>query len=244
MTPWQDFFENIQKEIERIKENEGTDVLFFRGLKKNTYTLLPTLFREKQFQKKNSVLENHLYYDFLPNSAILHAQDLNSWEILYEMRHHGLPTRLLDWTESFSVALFFALNGRTSNPCIWILNPYVLNKKSINKEIILDVSDSFDYVDTYLAKKRKKQYNNPIAIFPIRRNNRVFSQKGVFTIHGFDIDPIEKICPDCVRKFEIPKDAVLGAKKFLEYANVNDFSLFPDLDGLCRYMKKKHSLKK
>ena len=58
------------------------------------------------------------------------------------LRH---ATRLLDWTEDLSVAIFFALQGKVDQPCVWILNPFRLNLKSTSKAVIYDSADTLEH---------------------------------------------------------------------------------------------------
>jgi hypothetical protein len=157
------------------------------------------------------------------------------------MRHSGIPTRLLDWTENFSVALYFALKGDKPNPCVWMLDPYKLNKQSFSSATIFNTLTDleFDYFNGFIAESVAPN-KTPIAILPITQSVRVFAQKSVFTLHGTKRGAVEELFPDCVTKIEIPAEAIPAAKSFLNLSGVNEFSLFPDTDGLGRYLVEKH----
>ncbi|MFA4878032.1 MAG: FRG domain-containing protein [Methanoregula sp.] len=250
MTEWDNFFNKISDEMTRLCNDEDCKRPFFRGLSNRDDILIPTLFQTKNNIDSPLDIEKNVYTEFISHSAVLHSKEFslkNSWDILYEMRHHGLPTRLLDWTENFAVALFFALNRNPDNPCIWILNPIELNRKSIKIDGIVDATKSdFDYysifIETNPDKKKYQPFKNPISIYPIRSHPRLLAQNGVFTVHGTEIKPLNKFYRGCLKRFDIPKSAIPDAYRFLTMANINDFTLFPDLDGLSRYLKKRHNL--
>jgi len=252
MTEWDNFFNTISDEITRLCDYEECDRPFFRGLSNRNDQLLPTLFWKANTNNIFNItaLEKNLFTEFISQSAIIHSKEFtakNSWSTLYEMRHHGLPTRLLDWTENFAVALFFALNKEPKHPCIWILNPKALNRKSLKLDAIVDATTSdFDYYSLFIeedpAKKKYQPFKNPISIYPLKSHPRLLAQNGVFTVHGTEIKPLNKIYRGCLKRFDIPKSVIPDAQRFLTMANINDFTLFPDLDGLSRYLMKRYNL--
>lgn len=250
MTEWDNFFNKISDEITRLCKDEDCNRPFFRGLSNREDQLLPTLFHKEQDLSNAAALEKNLYTEFISQSAVIHSKEFstkNSWDTLYEMRHHGLPTRLLDWTENFAVALFFALNKGSNNPCIWILNPRELNRKSIKLDAIVDATKSdFDYYSLFIEEnpnqKKYQPFKNPISIYPLKSHPRLLAQNGVFTVHGTEIKPLNKFYRGCLKRFDIPKSVIPDAQRFLTMANINDFTLFPDLDGLSRYLIKRYNL--
>jgi hypothetical protein len=83
-------------------------------------------------------------------------------------------------------------------------------------------------------------------IAPVPRQNSIrwlSAQRGFFTIHGYDPRPLDAITPRLIAAIDLASAAVKEAEEVLEYRGINEFALFPDLDGLCRHMKKKHAIK-
>ncbi|WP_286733950.1 MULTISPECIES: FRG domain-containing protein [Sphingobacterium] len=239
---WSNFLKMIQDEVNSLK-SAGCSNISFRGHANKDWNLSPTLFVQKEIRNISDReiidIENNIYFDFITNAGPLIPSTLKDWEILFLMRHHGIPTRILDWTENFATALFFALHGTGNTPTIWMFSPHELNRIAyINDEIPNPINDlNFTYCEAYI-EKRVNPYPNPICIIPARTGGRLFAQKGLFTLHGSDMTPLnknEKI-KHCFKKFEIPVNCIQEAKDFLELCGVNNYSIFPDLDGLSKHL--------
>ena len=132
---WAKFLRTVDQKRKELRLKEGEEC-FFRGHSECTWDLAPTLLRHCNERGRNSPteirdLEAALYFEFRARARELHDQS-SEWDILFSMRHHGVATRLLDWTETLGVAVFFALRDatETSRPCVWLLNPYALNEMS------------------------------------------------------------------------------------------------------------------
>jgi hypothetical protein len=142
--------------------------------------------------------------------GLLPHQPTDDWEWYYLMQHYGLPTRLLDWTENPLAALFFALDGAdaTKQPGVWVLDPVALNTLS-GEPFVFTPTNPNRPIDGWLSRKchrgavlskfDRNDDNNladnrlPVAIYPKRHNPRLIAQRGTFTVHGIDENPIEKL---------------------------------------------------
>ncbi len=236
MEKWNSFLADVENIIDKLNDN-GCDMPFFRGHANSSWKLIPSLFRDDRYLRSEIVL----YYDFVSYSSPLFDGNKSSWDYLFEMRHCGLPTRLLDWTENFAVALYFAVKDNPFSPCIWVLDPYKLNLQSWNEEGLLNPSTDleFDYFSAYIEKIETKK-STPVALIPNKQSKRVFAQKGVFTLHSDNTSPLEELFNSCIHKVEIPLDIIEDAERFLYLAGINEYTLFPDFDGLSRYLIKRH----
>jgi FRG domain len=228
-----------------IDASQKSITMFYRGHSKAAWKLLPTLGRVSKFAcyKKIDGLETAINFDFEIRAGSLLHEDASDWTKIFAMQHHGLPTRILDWTESFTIALFFALRDATDDCAVWALDPFVLNEESFGNRALYTPSDLRGSYNEYFIEREKQLEGKSVAISPLRHNPRVFNQRSGFTLHENITDPLEDLFPKALTKITIPKDAIKDAKKFLKLSSINEFSLFPDLDGLSRELMSEYGIK-
>ncbi|MGF1727951.1 FRG domain-containing protein [Photobacterium nomapromontoriensis] len=220
----------------------GNKTCWYRGHGDATYKLHPSILR---LEKKCN--EPELFYSYKTHASSLNGINKTNWELLQDMQHYGLPTRLLDWTSCLGTALFFAVIGQPVSPCVWILRPHTLNKKSTGHACIYDTSSIPDIAGNNLPDYSvsniltgNSKIDLPFAIQPPHGNNRIAAQRGMFTVHCNNSLPIEETCPEMVRKILIPCELVESIKRYLSCLGVDDFSLFPDHQGLSNYLLNKY----
>ncbi|MDF7822255.1 FRG domain-containing protein [Runella sp. MFBS21] len=238
---WTDFLLNIRQAQHELG---NPDTIWFRGHGNVNHYLLPSLLRFKNGLDK----EQEIFYKFRRFADKIFVNKESEWETLFDMQHYGIPTRLLDWTETLGIALYFAAYNNQiykvhGNAAVYLLNPIKLNTKSgINKIYRLPYEENkYSYSKIYWEKTPMKA-NAPIAIEPIFRNDRILAQRGMFTVHHDDIAPIEDVFPDSIKKVILPGDAIESVQEFLKIANIDEFSVFPDLSGVAGFMNKTSGL--
>lgn len=159
-------------------------------------------------------------------------------------QHFGLPTRLLDWTESATTALYFACFREDADGMIFVLNPIDLNRLSYPKKPrILDAQLDAEEIRRYLrmGPKRSATGRYPLAVNPMWNSDRLILQKGVFTVHGgcFDLDGTGI---SSLVAIPILREHKKRLRMQLERIGVDEMTLFPELEHSCAHLKRKAGL--
>lgn len=214
---------------------------WFRGQNSSDKPLLPGLYRSDDLPQYEFNFRNDFKIKALPflsDTTFAHPNSNWDWYIL--MQHYGLPTRLLDWSEGSLIALYFALfykrEDDESNACVWMLNPFELNRKTLQRAEILIHSEEVlrPYMDGIDDSELMPQY--PAALQPSFNSKRIVVQKGCFTVHGHDRTPLEKLAglEAHIKKIEIRYEELELIKADLILGGITETMLFPELGSLSR----------
>ncbi len=220
----EDYVKQTKERIKSLKDDTEVANLWFRGENKVDILtpLVPKIFRiyndheiEQAFEYAKAI-ENNFRSEFIIRSTPYFQKNniqKGKWNSYFLMQHYGLGTRLLDWTESALIALYFAIEDLSiEEDCkVWMLSPNRLNKFTISQidpgkeiETLINPADTepmdlFDglnrmnlnelariYLDLDFDSKKGTKNRNfyPLALYPTILNDRMNAQSSCFTIFG------------------------------------------------------------
>jgi hypothetical protein len=206
-------------------------------------------------------LESHILRNWVRYSRPYFPQARNEWELLVAAQHHGLPTRLLDWTYSPLVAAHFATLGRTrggatgTHRVIWRLDWQRVHRHFGFPELAL-FTDDLDRLrdgdgDGHFSPwelMRDETRIEPFAclIEPPTLDARIAAQSAVFTLSSDATQPFDRFLDahgllGAITRFIIPCDATDQVRDQLDLATMDERRLFPDLDGVAAQLRRYYS---
>ncbi len=254
------------KDIEGIKDlafeqtrNEANgryrSSYFYRGMPDSSFDLSTSLARncgDKANVLEVPLLENFIKYVSIEDPTI----DESIWKAMIIGQHHGLPTRLLDWTHSTLVALHFAntegnLQDLDKRDCVvWRIDAKELNSKlpdryraALEKKntFIFSVKQLAGVVDDISQYDRDMGGKALVTVEPPSIDQRIVNQYSFFTVLPSGIDNLEVYLDENTEntvKYVIDKSLRWDLRDILDQMNMNERMIYPGKDGIAKWLAR------
>lgn len=230
----------------------------FHGSGNASWPLLTTLDRLGGVDPPHSKvdLEEHIFRSWVRYSRpYIGAEPRNEWELLVTAQHHGVPTRLLDWSYSPLVAAHFATraSSETQDRAVWKLDWRRMHDAFDFPGLALLISELgqlaseggwFTPWDLFQGRARRGAF--ACMIEPPSISPRIVAQAGVFTLASDKSCPFDQFLESnglggVLERYVIPGDRVALLREQLDLAGMDERRLFPDLNGVAAELRRYYS---
>lgn len=256
--------ENLKQFIDEIRKvvDGGATFPIYRGQASIKWELKPSVFRKEHRGTEYALIcESEVSnYEYLSSSRSI-------FEELAILQHHGLPTRLLDWSSSPLVGLYFATDNSTDEDgivyCMRLERKFEPTHYAVEVVCNLikfwgmhgDVISKICCIDKYREYLRNKHIILPdtnledmiqtvLVVVPPIINKRLLVQQSIFTVHGNEIEGKEiaidrnaKIDENKLIKIIIPKECKESIRYELQLVGSHKDFLLPGLESSLKSIK-------
>ncbi|MEA2268366.1 MAG: hypothetical protein QOC64_976 [Solirubrobacteraceae bacterium] len=252
ISSWRELDEAISDTSWCCHTSHVHSTLVFRGLARSSYRNISSLARLAGDYRD---LERHLIRNFR-KYAHRHSPGPSMWDWLALAQHHGLPTRLLDWTFSPFVALHFATATAKDEPAML----WAVDCETVHARLPAPLQDALDregalVFTTEMLARHTPQLSDldalsdgvdPFVVFfePPSLDDRIINQSAVLSAISDPTCHMEEWLdghPASWRAWEIPPDVKAEVRERLDQANITERVLLPGLDGLAAWLRRYYS---
>jgi hypothetical protein len=248
---WIELQEQLFFNSEDRARNKWESPYTFRGLSDKTYELKNSLDRLSPGYPQ---LEPSLLRAFRQYAPLAVQGQGSDWHWISLAQHHGLPTRLLDWTWSPQVAVHFATEDTEKydrDGVIWAVDvalareeqPEELLREIRGKQWVFDVTTLARAAPDLESLRRMTKKDFVVFFEPASIDARIANQYAVFSVTD---DPYRRLDlwlterPHLYRRIVIPAKLKWEVRDKLDHVNLNERVLFPGLDGLSAWLKRRY----
>ena len=232
----------------------------YRGMANADFRMVTSLRRNcKQLQRtlEPAILKNFAKYAVMEDPTI--AQSV--WRQMFLGQHHGLPTRLLDWTQSALVALHFAvsedrLEQMEEHDCmVWrmdikelhaLLPPKYQQIMARSKAEVFSVDMLGQAAADIAAYDRDMGDRAMVVLEPPSLDSRIVNQYSFFSVIPMDMEDVEGFLDEYTRntvKYRIDRSLRWRVRDMLDQLNMSERLVYPGLDGLSRWIARHYFVK-
>ena len=253
---WSQLVEEVYRDSWKASLSRYRSDYAFRGLSDCSYPLENSFLRNCGY---NPDLEYHILRNFRKYARTTEPNLTNTpWRSLVLAQHHGLPTRLLDWTYSPFVAMHFATANTEHfniDGVIWKVDFVKVNNLSpepLKSLLSNEKCNAFtvDMLESQFATLQRFDElfgkDQPIFFEPPSLDDRIVNQFALFSVMSNPVAVFDNWLsqhPEVYRRIIVPKSLKWEVRDKLDQANISERVLFPGLDGLASWLKRHYTPK-
>lgn len=234
-------------------------VRWYRGQTFDEWDLTPRVSRIRGHLENEQALLHRFQQRAVSRTRV---KPSSTYEWMCLAQHYGLPTRLMDWTESPLVALYFAVEQsgtseeNSRNAAFFALDPVRLNKISLREAPSVLMLDEHEVLNDYLPGAKPQGSRTPVAVIAGRSFDRISAQSGTFTLtaddHHIDLLGVRETSPapqtlldvgepPIVTKYVVPGPARGDIIAALAEIGITASTVYPDLEFIATELREAYA---
>ncbi len=250
----------LSEQEERPDLGRNRSPFVYRGMTNAGFRMVTSLRRNCRSLQRSlepAILKNFAKYAVIEDPSVAHSV----WRQMILGQHHGLPTRLLDWTQSALVALHFAvseddLGHMEDHDCmVWRMDIRELHALLPEKyqQVMRDYQAEVFSVDMLgEAAQSLAQYDRDlgnrgmVVLEPPSLSARIVNQYSFFSVIPMDMENVEEFLDRYTEntvKYVIDRRLRWRVRDMLDQLNMSERIVYPGLDGLSRWIARHYYVK-